>query len=213
MPDRLPKAIVMSATREVCYEMMSEQGLTEPARRFPAGSSIPGVPLLLLAVIVLVLTGCASSRGGSIPYGVQDFGQPDAPSLTAIGEDYRIAPLDKLSVDVFEVKEFSGTYQVDLVGNISLPLIGKIRAVDLTASQLEGRLKAKLSERYLNGPSVAVGIIESGGSRITLEGSSKQPGLYPVFGRTTLLQAIAMGKGLEELANPKRVAIFRQIDG
>ena len=193
--------------------MMSQLVLPEPTRKDPGGTSIQGPVLFLLAAVLLILPGCTASRGGSIPYGVQDFGQPDAPSLTTIEEDYRIAPLDKLSVDVFQVKEFSGTYQVDLVGNIGLPLIGNIRAVDLTASQLEQRLKAKLSERYLQSPSVAVGIIETGGSRITLEGAFKQPGLYPVYGRTTLLQAISMGKGLEELANPKRVAIFRQIDG
>lgn len=197
--------------------MKSEQALSSPARNdravAPAAQRVPGLVLAGLAVILLGLAGCTSSRGGSIPYGVQDFGQPDAPSLTAIEADYRIAPLDKLSIDVFQVKEFTGTYQVDLVGNIALPLIGNVRAVDLTASQLEEQLKAKLSERYLQNPSVAVGIMEAGGSRITLEGSVKQPGLYPVYGRTTLLQAIAMGKGLEDLANPKRVAIFRQIEG
>ena len=193
--------------------MLSKQDLPVPAWKDTAVTSTRCLVPLLLAAVLLVLTGCASSRGGSIPYGVQDFGQPDAPSLTTVEEDYLIAPLDKLSVNVFQVKEFSGTYQVDLVGNIGLPLIGNIRAVDLTASQLEERLKAKLSERYLQSPSVAVGIMEAGGSRITLEGSFKQPGLYPIYGRTTLLQAISMGKGLEELANPKRVAIFRQIDG
>lgn len=174
---------------------------------------IQGVVLIVLVAILLGLTGCASTRGGTISYAVKDFGKPDAPSLTTIEADYRIAPLDKLSVDVFQVKEFTGTYQVDLAGNIALPLIGNVRAIDLTAAQLEEQLKTKLSERYLQKPSVAVGILEAGGSRITLEGAVKQPGLYPVYGRTTLLQAIAMGKGLDEMANAKRVAIFRQIDG
>lgn len=90
--------------------MSSEQDLPVPAWKDMAVISTRGLVPLLLAAVLLVLTGCASSRGGSIPYGVQDFGQPDAPSLTTIEEDYRIAPLDKLSVDVFQVKEFSESF-------------------------------------------------------------------------------------------------------
>lgn len=193
--------------------MVIEQGVLQPSAENLHGRLRPVFAALVLLVFLFLLAGCASSRGGAIPYGVENLGQPDAPSLTSIEENYRIAPLDKLSVEVFQVKEFSGTYQVDLVGNIALPLIGSVRAVDLTSAELEARLTAKLSERYLQNPSVAVGVMEAAGSRITLEGAVKQPGLYPVYGRTTLLQVIAMGKGLEELANPKRVAIFRQIDG
>lgn len=181
--------------------------------RRPDLQAVPPFLVLGLTLLLLVLSGCTSSRGGGIPYAVEDFGVPDAPSLTALEEDYRIAPLDKLSVNVFQVAELTGQYQVDLTGNIALPLIGNVRAVDLSAVELEARLREVLAQKYLKNPTVAVGILEAGGSRITLEGSVKQPGLYPVFGKTSLIQAIAMAKGLDELANPKRVAIFRQIEG
>lgn len=168
---------------------------------------------IALACCMFFVSGCASSRGGSIPYSVQDFNQPDQPSALAIEEEYRIAPLDKVSVEVFQVKELSGTYQVDLTGRITLPLIGGIRAIDLTVIELETLVREKLAERYLKNPRVAVGILDAGGSKITVEGSVKQPGLYAVYGRTSLLQAIAMAKGVDEMGNAKRVAIFRQVKG
>jgi polysaccharide export outer membrane protein len=83
----------------------------------------------------------------------------------------------------------------------------------MTADDLTVELARRYGENYLRNPQIAVGIAESRGSVITLEGSVTQPGMYPVLGRTTLLQAIAMARGLHELANPRRVAIFRQVDG
>lgn len=166
----------------------------------------------LLALLALLVSGCAS-RGGSIAYDVADFGAPDPVSQTALQADYTIAPLDKLSIQVFQVKDLSGTFEVDLTGRITMPFIGSVRAVDMTADELAGELKTRFAQGYLKNPEIAVGVAESRGSALTVEGSVKTPGVYPVIGRTTLLQAIARSGGIDEYGNAKRVAIFRQIDG
>lgn len=166
----------------------------------------------LLALVALLVSGCAS-RGGSIAYDVTDFGAPDPVSQTALQADYTIAPLDKLSIQVFQVKDLSGTFEVDLTGRITMPFIGSVRAVDMTADELAAELKSRFAQGYLKNPEIAVGVAESRGSALTVEGSVKTPGVYPVIGRTTLLQAIARSGGVDEYGNPKRVAIFRQIDG
>ena len=49
--------------------------------------------------------------------------------------------------------------------------------------------------------------------RITLEGAVKKPGIYPLTGKTTLLQGIAMAEGLDPLADLGGVVIFRQVNG
>ena len=49
--------------------------------------------------------------------------------------------------------------------------------------------------------------------RITLEGAVRQPGIYPLTGKTTLLQSIAIAQGLDPLADLGAVVLFRQIDG
>ncbi len=168
------------------------------------------LPLLLL----MVLPGCGTgSRGGPIPYEVQNFGPPDPPSSEILAADYRIAPLDTLSVNVFQVPDLSGDFQVDLTGQIAMPLIGTVRAVDLTTGELRETLVTRLGERYLRNPDVTVGIKASTRRNITVDGSVGRPGMFPVTGPTSLIQAIAMAGGPDTNANPRRVAIFRQVDG
>ena len=166
----------------------------------------------LLGVLAL-LSGCAGTRGGPIPYNVQNFQAPDAPSTQALEQDYKISPLDVLHVNVFQVAELSGDYDVDLTGTISMPLIGSVRAVDLTTSQLKQQLSTRLSEKYLQHPDVSVAVKSSSTRNVTVDGSVRQAGVFPVAGHLTLLQVIALAHGTDENANPHRVAVFRQIQG
>lgn len=185
-----------------------------PAAGLGAGSRRNSVALwALVGAMLFALTACASTRGGSIPYDVADFGAPDSQSSQLLDEDYQIAPLDTLKINVFQVDDLSGEYQVDLTGHIAMPLIGNVRAVDMTTDELQATLAAKLEESYLKNPDVTVGITKSAGSNITVEGSVQNPGVFPVNGKITLIQAIAMANGTDPSANERRVAVFRQIDG
>lgn len=171
-------------------------------------------PIGLIGIASLLsLSGCAGTRGGSIPYDVADFGAPDASPVATIEEDYRIAPLDTLKVSVFQVPDLSGEFEVDLTGNIAVPLIGNVKAVDMTASQLQSELTRRLGAKYLQSPQVSVGVKSSTRRSVTVDGSVRQPGIFPVVGPMTLIQAIALARGTDEAANPKRVAVFRQIGG
>lgn len=169
---------------------------------------------IMIAAIGLV-TACAT-RGGSIPYNVSNevFGQPDAPS-TLVGDvsAYRISPLDKLQVTVFQVADLTREVDVDLGGNITMPLIGSVRAVDLTTAQLQDQLEQQYGSRYLRNPDVTVTVRESSLRHITIDGAVRSPGQFNIAGPTTLLQAVALARGTDETANPRRVAVFRQIQG
>jgi polysaccharide export outer membrane protein len=173
------------------------------------------VRLLLLALTLaasLLLGACAGTRGGPIPYEVK-LGAPDAPSTTILEENYRIAPLDTLKITVFQVPNLSGEFEVDLTGNLALPLVGNVRAVDLTTDQLDQRLTQVLGQKYLQNPDVTVGVTKSTSRQVTVDGSVRAPGMFPMSGPLTLLQAVAKAGGTDENANPRRVAIFRQIQG
>ena len=170
-------------------------------------SKLASIAMLLLS------TGCASTRSDEVVYSTDGFAAPDSPSIEMIASDYRIAPLDKLSVNVFQVQQLSGEYQVDLTGRIALPLVGSVEAVNLTTDELQARLKQLLSVNYLKNPDVTVGIVSATGSNITIEGAVRKPGLYPNFGKMTLVQSVAVGGGLDNSANPKRVFVFRQVNG
>lgn len=160
-----------------------------------------------------VLSGCVGTRGGPIPYNVQNFGQPDSPALMTVQSDYKIAPADTLHISVFQVPDLTGDFDVDLMGNISLPLIGTVKAADLTTAELDTQITNKLGAKYLQNPDVSVGLKASSRRNVTVDGSVLQPGMYPVNGPTTLMQAISMARGLAQDSNAHRVAIFRQIDG
>jgi polysaccharide export outer membrane protein len=164
-------------------------------------------------LIAAGVAACADTRGGPIPYNVQSFGLPDAPKVVPLEENYRIAPLDVVSVKVFKMADLTGDYEVDLTGKISMPLIGEISAIDLTTAQLDQRLTAKLGEKYLENPDVSVGIKSSTRRSVTVDGSVGKSGTYAINGPTTLIQAIAGAGGVSENGNPRRVAIFRQIGG
>lgn len=176
---------------------------------------IPTPKLVLAGLIVLfgaMLSACSEGRGGPLPYDVA-LQPPDAASVMPLEEGYRIAPLDKLTIKVLRMQDLTGEYNVDLAGNISLPLIGEVRAVNLTTAQLDGELTTKLGEKYLENPDVSVGIKESTSRVVTVDGAVKSAGAFPTIGPTSLMRAVALAGGVTEDANARRVAVFRSIGG
>ena len=166
----------------------------------------------LMAFLAVLVSACSEGRGGPLPYDVT-LPRPDAAAVMPLEEGYRIAPLDKLTIKVLRMQDLTGEYNVDLAGNISLPLIGEVRAVNLTTAQLDGELTSKLGEKYLENPDVSVGIKESTSRVVTVDGSVKQAGAFPTIGPTSLMRAVALAGGVSEDANARRVAVFRNVGG
>jgi polysaccharide biosynthesis/export protein len=185
------------------------------APKIPFSSALARLRQLVLVFLVGglgLLAACADGRGGNIPYDVQ-FKAPDRPTALTLDDDYRISPLDTLKISIFQVADLSGDYEVDLTGHIALPLLGNVKAVDMTTAQLDQKLTDALGARYLQNPDVSVGVKASSTRVVTVDGSVNQPGVFPINGQMTLLQVVAMARGTNDTANPRRVAIFRQIDG
>lgn len=137
---------------------------------------------------------------------------PDATTSITPG-DLRIGPMDSLRIDVFGVSDLNGLYQVDFEGRLKLPLIGEVPAIGKTAVELSTDLEDRYAQSYLQDPDVNVTIVESIGRRITVDGSINSPGLYPVTGTLTLLQSVALAGGPSQGANPRKVVVFRQVNG
>jgi polysaccharide export outer membrane protein len=180
--------------------------------RFPAGN-VPVLKMMTLILAVVALGACADTRGGSIPYNVSNFGRPDPVSASVLPADYAIAPMDTLSVKLYGDDTISGDYIVDLMGNISMPLIGDVHAAGLTPDQFRDVLKAKLGAKYYNHPDVTLAMKSSAGRNVTVDGAVSRGGAFPVLGSMTLMQAVALAGGTADDANAHRVAVFRTIDG
>ncbi|PZO07663.1 MAG: hypothetical protein DCF27_10120 [Lysobacteraceae bacterium] len=176
--------------------------------------------VLLLAIAI---TACGNSTSGSVRAGttkaVISTDSLPAPDTTAESgaytgvSDYRIGALDMLQVTVFQLEDLDRDVRVNSSGMISLPLVGSLQAGGKTVSELESLIAAKLTETYLQNPQVSVFVKEFTSQRVTVEGAVRKPGIFPITGRTTLLQAVAMSEGLDPLADPSSVVVFRTIKG
>lgn len=176
----------------------------------------------LFGLLTSLLAACASGGGGgahAVPQGgfgaATDVRTPTGSLTQRIGNpaDYKIGPQDLLEISVFQVAELSKTVRVNTSGEISLPLVGSIHAGGLTVQDVEAAIARKLTESYLQNPQVSVFVKEFSSQRVTLEGSIAKPGIYPLTGETTLLQTVAMGGGLNDMADPGGILVFRMIEG
>jgi polysaccharide biosynthesis/export protein len=193
-----------------CRNRVKESLLSHPYRKKFAPATVvvsAGAALLLVG-----LGGCADKAGGPIPYNVA-LSAPDQPKLVALESSYRIAPLDTVTVKVFKMPDLSGDYEVDLTGHISMPLVGSVAAAELTITQLDQKLTLVYGAKYLQNPDISVGVKSSTRRSVTVDGAVKSTGSFPVSGPLSLMQAVALAGGTSEDANPRRVAIFRTIDG
>lgn len=163
--------------------------------------------------LALLLVACSGTRGGSIPYDVSNFGPPDAPKVSAVDDTYKLTALDTISVTVFQVADLSRDYSIDQSGRLTMPLVGRVDAVGLSTSELGHKIAERLNEKYLRDPDVTVVLKASASRVVTVDGSVRQPGIYPATGPLSLMQVVALARGTDELANPHRVAIFRMVDG
>jgi polysaccharide export outer membrane protein len=171
--------------------------------------------LLLLAAGLLA--GCASSPDYN-PDFTDNVALPPPDTTTSSGayeggSDYRIGAQDLLEVSVFGIEDLSRSVRVNSNGQISLPLIGGVMAGGKTIPELEREIGAKLEDGYVQDAQVSVFIKEFTSQQVTLEGALKKPGIYPLTGSTTLIQAISMAQGLDDLADLQGVIVFRTIDG
>ncbi len=173
---------------------------------------------LAMLVVCLLFAGCASqpalAPGSShVIASANGLPAPDIHRAYDTASEYRVGPLDLLTIAVLGVTELSQDVRVNTGGDISLPLIGNVRAGGKTVEELQHDIAAKLSEGYLQTPQVSVFIKEYTSQRVTVEGAVQKPGVISLTGPTTLLQVIAGSGGLADLANPRGVVIFRVIKG
>lgn len=123
---------------------------------------------------------------------------------------YKIGFFDLLDIKVFQAEELTLATRVDARGFISMPLLGSVLAKGLTPQQLERRLEGMLRKDLLQNPKVTVFVVEYTAQRVTVEGEVKNPGVFPIKGDVTVLQAIAMAGGLSEFGVADSVVLFRK---
>lgn len=152
--------------------------------------------LLCAAFAAAFLPGCASR----------------APAETVAAESagpYRLGSGDRLRLTVFGQPDMTGEYAVDGDGKISVPLAGQIEAKDLTASELEGRIRDKLTRSdVLVNPSVSVQVLTA--RPFYILGEVRQPGQFPYVDGMTVVTAAAIAGGFTYRADEDDFTVTRR---
>lgn len=174
---------------------------------------------VMALVLALALTACGGkpTLGGSPGLAVvqgDSLPPPTRGDIVQADRPYLIGPFDKLTIDVFGIKDMSLLkVQTDASGRISFPLIGAVEAAGHTPAEVSQEIASRLRGQYVRNPQVTVNLDETVSQVIAVNGSVTEPGLYPVVGRMTLIRAIATAKGTTEFARLSDVVVFRTVNG
>lgn len=131
----------------------------------------------------------------------------------AQARDYLISPDDMLEVYVLDVPELSRTYRVSATGAVAIPLLSdRVLAAGLTLDQFSDALAKQLKTTgVVSNPHVTTSVQQSRAHAVTIAGAVKSPQIYPVLGRTTLLDVVTQAGGLADDAG--NTAIIQRSSG
>jgi polysaccharide export outer membrane protein len=122
--------------------------------------------------------------------------------------EYQIGREDVITVEVWKDPSLSTKVPVRPDGKITLPMIGLVDAEGRTTEQLKNEITERLRP-FVEQPVVSVMVSEINAARFYVLGEVAHPGAYPVRGRITVVQALALAGGPTEFANDRKVIVIR----
>lgn len=153
------------------------------------------VGLILLAF----LSGCAAPR------------QVTTMPADQLNRPYTLAAGDRVRIIVFGQDNLSNSYSVDGSGNVSMPLIGVVKAQGHTAVQLADVIASKLRGGFLRDPKVSAEV--EAYRPFFILGEVTTAGQYPYINGMTVETAIAVAGGFGPRALRSNAQITRLVDG
>ena len=147
--------------------------------------------VLIFTLVQLILV--SNSIGQNGPGGLKST-LPSQVSDTP--EDVIVGSGDLLSISVAGAPEYRYDVRVSSAGYASLPMVGNIKLAGLTTVQAESTIAQGLQKRgFFNDPQVSVFVKEYATEGISVLGEVQKPGIYPLLGHRTLLDAISAAGG------------------
>ena len=149
-----------------------------------------------ISIFNVILLALASNALGQSTQGV-----PSSPPSLKVSEashppEALVSSGDLLTVSVYGAPEYRYEVRVSSAGDASLPMIGAIKLAGLSTLQAESVIARSLDERgFFNDPQVSVFVKEYATEGISVLGEVQKPGIYPLMGHRTLLDAISAAGG------------------
>lgn len=135
-----------------------------------------------------------------------------APAAADETAAYSVAPGDVLRIAVWKEPELSGDAFVRLDGMITVPLVGDVKAAGKTTEQIATEVRTRLRP-FLEMPQVTVTVTQAVSARFYVIGEVTTSGAFPLTGRITILQALALAGGFREFAKRERIVLIREKHG
>jgi polysaccharide export outer membrane protein len=158
------------------------------------------VNAIALSLLVLVTAAC----GSALP--VYDYRKEPDPRRT----EFVIGVGDVVNISVWKNPDFGVEAPVRPDGAITMPVVGDIRAIGRTPTDIKAEVTAKLTA-YITDKSavVTVGVVTINSYRFSVSGQVNGAGVFSSTTYVTVMEAIAMAGGLTRFAKRKRVVIVR----
>jgi polysaccharide export outer membrane protein len=146
---------------------------------------------------------------------------PAAPvAIPPAASQYLLGGGDRLTIDVFEVPQYGGVYQIPVDGVLYLPLIGSVTVAGLTLGQATELISNRYSE-YLKRPLITMRLLNTRPPNVFVSGEVKQPGSFtldliggqgdnPGVQLPTLSAALKAAGGITLSADIARIQIRRR---
>jgi polysaccharide export outer membrane protein len=143
----------------------------------------------LIASVLLFFAQLAYSQSGPAAANATDAAH--APS------SYLLGPNDQVSLFVGELEEqfADKTFRIDMNGDLTLPMIGRIHAMGLTQAELEDQVKYHFAE-IIKEPDIVVNVTDYGGQPVSVLGSVNGPAIRQLQGGKSLFEVLALAGGL-----------------
>ncbi|MGE5656083.1 MAG: SLBB domain-containing protein [Actinomycetota bacterium] len=158
--------------------------------------------------------------------------QPVAPSPTpqslpsspnSATTTYTLGGGDNIRVDIFDLPQLSGNYQIPAGGVIQLPLIGSISIQGLTLEQATAAISAAYAP-VLKRPQITVSLQATRPLNVWISGEVNRPGSYavplnsgagnfPSIQFPTLIQVLERAQGVTQTADIQRIELRRRAGG
>lgn len=121
---------------------------------------------------------------------------------------YKIRQGDVLDISVWGDETLVKVIRVLPDGSISFPLAGHVTVAGLSPSKIEENIATKL-KKYLPDPEVTVIVQNTDGNKVYILGKVNKPGVIPLQGPMTILQALSISGGFDRFADLDEIKILR----
>ena len=170
----------------------------------------------LTLVFVFFMLGCSSSNNDEIEELENVMGDSNRSTFETQPIDYGdyvIQIEDEISIQILARSDRSPllsvtSLSVDHRGMIFLPIVGELKVVGLTQSELREKLAEAYSSEFRS-PEIIASIPSPRGMKIFVLGEVKKPGVYNLGFTTSALEGVLIAGGFSKDAEKSLVVLLR----